>query len=106
MSRHVCRRGGRPARAMEGAAWAMPGEIVKLVDEDRWGRVEMMYRCCHVYDVRVEATEDQEGGIFTLPPDGLENAYEAYPANMPPKGYPVPSGHHRSIDAHHSSRRA
>lgn len=87
--KHVCRQ-ARPVTALEGPAWAMPGEIVKLVDEESWGRVEMMWRCCHTYDVRLEAFGEQEACVRSFPPEALENAYDAYPANLPPKGYPVP----------------
>lgn len=97
--KHRCRQ-ARPITALEGPAWAMPGELVKLADAEHWGRVETMWRCCHTYDVRVEEHGDQEAGLLSLPPEGLENAWDAYPANMPPRGYPVP----RSTHVHRQGR--
>jgi len=93
--KHTCRKGGKPITALEGPAWAAPGEIVKLADEENWGRVAVLYRCCHTYEVRVKAFGEQEAGTLVLGPDGLENAWGNYPANMPPKGYPIPQ-HARS----------
>ncbi len=87
---HTCRKGGKKITSLEGPAWALPGELVKLADQDNWGRVELRWRCCHTYDVRVEASGDQEAGLLALAPEALENAYDAYPANLPPKGYPLP----------------
>jgi hypothetical protein len=95
--KHSCRRGGQAIGALEGPAWAAPGEIVKLADSDDWGRVETLWRCCHTYDVRVAAFGDQEAGTLVLGPEGLENAWDAYPANMPPKGYPVPKHARRGV---------
>lgn len=89
--KHTCRRHGQAIGALDGPGWAAPGELVKLADSENWGRVEILWRCCHTYDVRVEAFGDQEAGLLTLPPAALENAYDAYPTNLPPRGYPVPS---------------
>ena len=87
---HICRKGGKPIGAREGLGWAAPGEVVKLADEDRWGRIETLWRCCHSYDVRVAPYGDDEGGLYILAPEALEDAYDAYPANLPPGGDPIP----------------
>jgi hypothetical protein len=88
---HVCRKNGRRIGPGEGPEWARPGEMVKLADEDNWGLSVMHWLCCDSYDVRVSAFGEQEAGVMSsLPVSGLENAWEAYPANLPPKGYPVP----------------
>lgn len=87
---HTCRRDGQKVGTLDGPAWASPGEIVKLVDAEHWGRIQLRYLCCDTYEVRVEAFADQEAGTLSVPLTALENAYGAYPANMPPRGYPVP----------------
>lgn len=89
---HRCRKNGRRVGALDGPGWASPGEIVKLVDQEHWGRVETRWRCCDSYDVRVEAFGDQEAGVLrSLPETVLENPDDAYPTNLPPRGYPVPA---------------
>lgn len=88
---HVCRKDGRKVGAMDGPEWARPGEIVKLADQENWGRVITRWRCCGSYDVRVAEFGEQEAGdLLALPVTAFESAWEAYPANMPPRGYPVP----------------
>lgn len=88
--KHVCRKGGKPIGPLDGPAWAAPGEVVKLADEENWGRVALLWRCCHTYEVRVEEVGEQEAGTRLLGPDGLEDAWGGYPASLPPQGYPVP----------------
>ena len=90
--KHVCRKGGGPITSLEGPAWAAPGSLVKFMDQEDWGKVEMVWRCCHTYEVRVEEVGDQECGLRVVGPDDLENPYAAYPSNLPPLGYPVPKG--------------
>lgn len=89
--KHTCRRNGKKITTLEGPAWAAPNEVVKLADSDNWGRVEMLWSCCHTYVVRVEEFGDQEAGLLALPPTALENVHDAYPSNLPPEGYPVPA---------------
>lgn len=95
--KHTCRRNGERIGVLDGPGWAAPGEIVKLADEDNWGRVTLLWRCCHTYEVRVEAFGEQEAGVRVLAPEALEDAYSAYPANMPPRGYPLPTGAVRTV---------
>lgn len=89
--KHLCRKGGKPVGTMDGPAWMSPGEIVKLVDEDHWGRVVRRWRCCDSFDVVVAAYGDREAGTLAVQPvTAFENAWDAYPANLPPRGYPIP----------------
>lgn len=91
---HTCRKSGQPLSRDEyqhSPAWASPGEIVKLMDEQRWGRIAIVWRCCATYDVMAVTQDDEpEVALLHLPLSGLENAWTPYPANLPPKGYPIP----------------
>lgn len=89
--KHICRKGGKPVGALDGPTWTDPGEIVKLADEEHWGRIMLRWRCCDSYDVAVAAYGDQEAGVLRAQPvTALENAWDAYPSNLPPRGYPLP----------------
>jgi hypothetical protein len=96
--KHVCRKDGRAVGPLDGPAWLAPGEIVKIADEENWGRVVIRWQCCDSYDVRVSAFGEQEAGDLTVrPATAFENAWDAYPANMPPRGYPVPKHVRRAV---------
>lgn len=88
---HRCRKNGKPVGALDGPGWASPGEIVKLADQEHWGRVELRWRCCDSYDVRVEQFGEQEAGVLTgLSERDLEPVYDRT-EHAVPRGYPVPA---------------
>ncbi len=89
--KHTCRKGGKQVGVLDGPAWAAPGGLVKLADEDRWGRVMLRYRCCDSYAVAFSATEDGPAETRdAMAERDLEDAFDAYPHNLPPKGYMIP----------------
>lgn len=89
--KHACRKGGRQAGVFDGAAWCVPGEIVKLADEERWGRIALRHRCCDSYTVTLPEFGDDEAEVRDAQPESaFENAWDAYPVNLPPRGYPIP----------------
>lgn len=85
---HVCRPGGKPVGVLEGAAWAAPGKAVKVKGEDRWGRVELLWRCCGALAVKfIEPTEEE----LIFGEGDLENPYARYPHKLWPQGYVLPN---------------
>lgn len=87
---HTCRKGGKPVGYMEGPAWASPGEIVKLADEQNWGRIALRWRCCDSYTVALAEFGDQAAELRDAQPvDAFENAWHKYPDALPPVGYPL-----------------
>lgn len=103
-TRHVCREGASPAQRRWSPTgtwvgkdadqfrplWGEPGELTKLADEDRWGRVELIYTCCGERQVRLAAFDEHEAEVRRCWIADLENPWDDYPASLPPRGYPVP----------------
>jgi hypothetical protein len=87
---HTCIKGGRPVVWKNRLIWADPGELTKVAGEERWGRVELLYNCCGARQVRFEAFGEDEAEVRMMRQEELENPWEAYPANLPPRGYPIP----------------
>lgn len=75
MKKHVCLTPARPTGAFgpDRPSWADPGAVTKIADEDRWGRVDMLWRCCGARDVAVTAQGSEGIEILHLPVDALEN---------------------------------
>lgn len=87
---HVCLRPARPTGALgpDRPAWAEPGALTKVADEDRWGRVDLLWQCCGARDVAV-ARQGAEGiEVLHLPVDALENPVGAHAL---PHGVAVPA---------------
>lgn len=90
MRRHTCRRDGKLlSDAMDWPAFARPGEVVKVADEDHWGRVIMLHGCCTTADVEFAGFGDREPGIAPMSPDRLESVHRDT-RNSIPRGYPLP----------------
>jgi hypothetical protein len=90
---HRCPAGARPLSAFgpDRPGWAEPGQLVKQEGEDRWGRVYRLYSCCGVRLVHWGPDEAGEHHTYReMPLRALVNPYGAYPALLPPQGYPVP----------------
>jgi hypothetical protein len=90
MNDHVCVEGGKPQGAMEGLAWASPGEVVKVDGEARWGRVVLAWRCCGAVEVHFAVNAAHGRSTETFSVDKLTNPYSDYPNNMWPAKYLVP----------------
>lgn len=91
---HRCRTGASPSQRKWAdpqfrPMWGKPGELTKLVDQERWGRVILLYTCCGEREVDVQPFGGDEGGVLRCWITDLEDPWEAYPANLPPRGYPV-----------------
>lgn len=80
-----------PVDALKGRpVWGEPGEITKLAGEDRWGRIALLCRICGARCVMFAAFGGEDAEVRHLPLVALENPWEAYPVNLPPRGYPIP----------------
>lgn len=90
MTDHKCLKPARPTGALgpDRPIWGEPGEVTKLADEDRWGRVDMLWRCCGARDVAVTAQGEEGIEILHLPIDALENPTGRHAR---PHGYVVPA---------------
>jgi hypothetical protein len=84
---HRCLKNGRPTGNYR-PSWAEPGEVVKIADEDRWGRVDLIWRCCGMRDVSVPAIGAEGIETLHLAEDGLQNPVGEH--KRPPR-YPVPA---------------
>lgn len=89
MSVHECLADGKPQGVLDGAAWASPGKAVRVKGEDRWGRVELLWRCCGALEVVFIDGEERVTEIFAE--GGLSNPYADYPHNLWPDGYILPN---------------
>ena len=89
---HRCRTGGAKVSELgpDRPPWAAPGEIVRLTDQERWGRVALLFTCCGEREVRVEQFGDEDAATLRCWLSDIESAFESYPANLPPRGYPIP----------------
>lgn len=93
MQAHRCRPGGKPVGQLgsDRPSWGEPGQLIQLEGEERWGRVAYLMRCCGerlVEVVRQDGSCEVETERCWL--RDLANPYEAYPSQMPPKGYLIP----------------
>lgn len=91
MTGHTHIEGGVPQGAIDGAAWAAPGELVKVREAERWGRTRLLWRCCGALEVEFLAFGEHNTETATVTEAQLENPWADYPCNLPPRGYPVPA---------------
>lgn len=72
---HRCLKNGKPIGALgpDRPSWAEPGAVIKIADESRWGRVDLLWKCCGMREVSVTAEGAEGIEILQLSADGLEN---------------------------------
>lgn len=89
--KHTCRKGGQRVGTLDGPVWVSPGEIVRLVDEERWGRVKSRWMCCDSYDVMCAPDGKDDAAVYEAMALGsLEDPWTDYPNGLPPVGYRIP----------------
>lgn len=84
---HKCLKPARPV-GNNRPSWAEPGAVTKIADERRWGRVDMLWRCCGARDVSVTVQGEEGIEVLHLPVDALENPTGAHAR---PHHYIVPA---------------
>lgn len=89
---HTCRADGAPVGVLDWPLYAAPGEIVRLAGQDRWGRVDILWRCCGVIDVTFCRDMFEAPEVLTLTLVDVIGAYQDCPANLPPNGCRIPVG--------------
>jgi hypothetical protein len=77
---HKCLKNGKPTGALgpDRPSWAEPGAVTKIADEDRWGRVDLLWKCCGARQVTLQAEGQEWFETLCLPVDALENPVGAH----------------------------
>lgn len=90
MGKHICLKPARPTGTLgpDRPSWAEPGAVTKIVDERRWGRVDLLWQCCGARDVSVTLQGEEGIEVLHLPVDALENPTGAHAR---PHHYIVPA---------------